>query len=216
MPNGSAMAMRDGHFAQQQRRDLGAGEAEHAQAGQLPGALGQRDARVVVDHADRDDAGKQGQDGAHDADVARADLLHVAQQRRLAEGAGHARQSRAWRRADRPRARVRRASANCVDRSPSPSSAVQRAALHVGVQAHHLAARWRATGTSSVRWLAFQHLDAHACRPCAASSLSASRSVSTRPSPARQLLRGCRRRRCGAARARRRSRGSGRARCGGR
>ena len=58
-PSGSAIAMTMRQLAEQQRRHLGAREAEHAQAGQLPGALGQRDARVVVDHADGDHAGEQ-------------------------------------------------------------------------------------------------------------------------------------------------------------
>ena len=46
-------------LAQQDQRDLRAREAEHAQAGQLAAALRQRDARGVVDDAERDDAGEE-------------------------------------------------------------------------------------------------------------------------------------------------------------
>ena len=82
----------NGHFTEQQPRHLGARKTQHAQAGQLPGALGQRNARIVVDHADGNYRRKQRQHRAHDADVARAYLLHVAQQAGLAENADHARQ----------------------------------------------------------------------------------------------------------------------------
>ena len=56
----------DHELGEQDPRHLGAGEAEHAQAGELPCAFLQGDAGAVVDHPDRDDYRKTGQDaGAH-------------------------------------------------------------------------------------------------------------------------------------------------------
>nr|WP_309246614.1 hypothetical protein [Ramlibacter montanisoli] len=124
--------------AQQQHRDLGAREPQHAQAGQLPGPFGQRDARVVVDDADGDHRREQGEDRAHDPHVAGADLLHVAQHRRLAERARHARQPlRGLQHTGQVAAA--HAQAEEIGHVAVAQRPVQRIALHEGVQAHHVA-----------------------------------------------------------------------------
>jgi hypothetical protein len=121
MPSGSATRDHQRQLAQQQRRHLGAREAQHAQAGQLPGALGQRDARVVVDHADRDDH-REGVSTVLMMRMLRALISCMLRSMLALLKAPATRGRRAWRRAARSRLPRSSASTKPLARSPSPSA----------------------------------------------------------------------------------------------
>ena len=132
-------------------------------------------------------AGEQRQHRAHDADVAGADLLHVAQHAGLAEGAGHLRHLPAWLPAARARRRARAAARSrwTGRRRRARGSAPRGACRRSGPSSRApwrpppgaaCAARPSSTSTCSVS-------------PTRTPSLAARRSVSTRPSPAGAVAR---------------------------
>ena len=79
-------------LAEQDQRDLAARESQHAQARQLALPLGQRDARRVVDHAERDDAGEHHVEKDLQVHVLRHRLAEILERDRRQGDAGDGRQ----------------------------------------------------------------------------------------------------------------------------
>ena len=90
-PSGTATSVSTPCSPSSSQRDLAPREAQHAQRGQLVAALGQRDARAVVDDAEGDDAGEKHVDDADGAHAAIEDLVEAPQHRIAERDAAHRR-----------------------------------------------------------------------------------------------------------------------------
>ena len=109
-------------------------EANHAQGGQLATALGERDARVVIDDAKRDDGGESEVDGLDQPDARGGGFAEVRAERFLHDDPAHARLLLQLAEEFLP-ARAVHAEARAGDDVAFAEQTVQRAAIHVGDEA---------------------------------------------------------------------------------
>ena len=131
---------------------------EHAQAGQLAAALRQRDARRVVDDAERDDAGEDQVDEDREVHVRGHDVAEALKHGALEAGAGDRR-----RRLQRPTTarllrRIDRAAGRRWPRRPRASSGAARS-MSMYADKPMMSSTRPVTWTRRVRPLAFEHFE---------------------------------------------------------